>query len=114
MQVRNQIKLRGLIMRYLIALSVATITLQCFCQTVDAQSSFDGGVDCSAFQNNPDGSWTVLQRSYLPVLHVWVNQGITFSPGQTFLGDDMTGRLSQACPQGMAQPAQPTTPTAGQ
>jgi hypothetical protein len=97
-------------MRYLIALAVATGVLQCFDDTVRAQSAFDGGIDCSAFQNNSDGSWTVLQRAYFPTLFIWVNAGVTFSPGQTFMGHDMAGKLNQACGQASAQPAQPATP----
>jgi hypothetical protein len=97
-------------MRCLIALAIATCALQVFTDTVRAQSSFDGGIDCSAFQNNSDGSWTVLQRAYLPTLYVWVNAGVTFTPGQTFLGTDMVGKLNQACGQASAQPAQPPTP----
>ena len=97
-------------MRYLIALAVAAIILQFFPRPVDAQSSFDGGIDCSAFRNNSDGSWTVLQRAYFPTLYVWVNAGVTFNPGQTFMGNDMAGKLNQACGQASAQPAQPTMP----
>jgi hypothetical protein len=97
-------------MRYLIAVAVATGALQFFADTVSAQSSFDGGIDCSAFQNNSDGSWTVLQRAYFPTLYVWVNAGVTFSPGQTFMGNDMASKLNQACGQSSAQPAQPPTP----
>ena len=77
--------------------SVATVTPQFFADTVLAQSSFDGGIDCSAFRNNSDGSWTVLQRAYFPTLYVWVNAGVTFNPGQTFMGNNMAGILNQAC-----------------
>jgi hypothetical protein len=95
------------------ALAVATVILQLFPRPVDAQSSFDGGIDCSAFQNNADGSWTVLQRAYFPTLYVWVNAGVTFNPGQTFMGNDMAGKLNQACGQASAQPGQSAPPAAG-
>jgi hypothetical protein len=97
-------------MRYLIALAVATVTLHFFTDPVLAQSSFDGGIDCSAFQHNSDGSWTVLQRAYFPTLYVWVNAGVSFNPGQMIEGNDMGGKLDQACGQANAQPAQPATP----
>jgi hypothetical protein len=76
---------------------VATVTQQFSADTVLAQSSFDGGIDCSSFQRNSDGSWTVLQRAYFPTLYVWVNAGVTFIPGQTFMGNDLGGMLNQAC-----------------
>ena len=47
---------------------------------------------------NPDGSWTVIKKVFIPVQNVRVVEGTVFRPGTTFLGDDMTVRLSKACP----------------
>lgn len=58
----------------------------------------DSGIDCSALQKNPDGSWTVISKVFIPVQNVRVRPGTVFHPGQTFLGDDMTVRLAKACP----------------
>ena len=58
----------------------------------------DSEIDCDAFLKNPDGSWTVVKKVFIPVQNVRVNEGTVFRPGTTFLGDDMTVRLSKACP----------------
>ena len=58
----------------------------------------DSEIDCSAFLKNPDGSWTVVSKVFIPVQNVRVRPGTVFEPGQTFLGDDMTVRLAKACP----------------
>ena len=47
---------------------------------------------------NPDGSWTVIKKVFIPVQNVRVVEGTIFRPGTTFLGDDMTVRLGKACP----------------
>lgn len=70
-------------------------------------------IDCGAFQKDPDGSWIVLKKTYIPVQKVRVVEGTVFRPGQTFLGEDMAERLAKACPNqpvaepDMAVPAQP-------
>jgi hypothetical protein len=72
----------------------------------------DSEIDCSAFQKNPDGSWTVITKVFIPVQNVNVRPGTVFKPGQTFLGDDMTLRLAKACPnQPVATPDAPDQPT---
>ncbi|HTV29966.1 MAG TPA: HdeA/HdeB family chaperone [Xanthobacteraceae bacterium] len=55
-------------------------------------------IDCDSFLKNPDGSWTVIKKVFIPVQNVRVLEGTVFRPGTTFLGDDMTVRLSRACP----------------
>jgi hypothetical protein len=58
----------------------------------------DSEIDCDSFLKNPDGSWTVIKKVFIPVQNVRVVEGTVFRPGTTFLGDDMTVRLSKACP----------------
>jgi HdeA/HdeB family len=58
----------------------------------------DSDIDCDSFLKNPDGSWTVIKKVFIPVQNVRVVEGTIFRPGTTFLGDDMTVRLSKACP----------------
>jgi hypothetical protein len=71
----------------------------------------DSEIDCDAFLKNPDGSWTVVKKVFIPVQNVRVNEGTVFRPGTTFLGDDMTVRLSKACPnKQVAAPADVTQP----
>jgi hypothetical protein len=86
---------------------MSPIIPQFFSRLVDAQSSFDG-IDCGAIQNNVDGSWTVLQRSYF--LPVWLNAGVTFSPGQLYIGNGMVGKLNQASGRASSLPRQPAPP----
>jgi len=71
----------------------------------------DSEIDCDAFLKNPDGSWTVVKKVFIPVQNVRVNEGTVFRPGTTFLGDDMTVRLGKACPnKQVAAPADVTQP----
>ena len=73
------------------------IILQTLCLVAGALAQ-DTEIDCDSFIKNPDGSWVVIKKVYIPVQKVRVNEGTVFRPGTTFLGDDMTVRLSKACP----------------
>lgn len=79
------------------ALVTFAIVLQILCCAVDLRAQ-DRDIDCDSFIKNPDGSWTVIKKVFIPVQNVRVNEGVVFRPGSTFLGDDMTVRLSKACP----------------
>ncbi len=79
------------------ALVAFAIALLIFCLAGGAHAQ-DSEIDCDAFLKNPDGSWTVVKKVFIPVQNVRVNEGTVFRPGTTFLGDDMTVRLSKACP----------------
>lgn len=68
-------------------------------------------INCDAFVKNPDGSWTVIEKVYIPVQKVRVREGTVFRPGETFLGDDMTIRLSNACPNKAVTPAEAAAPS---
>jgi hypothetical protein len=78
----------------LVALAVAW-PIFCFAGGAHAQ---DSEIDCDSFMKNADGTWTVVKKVFIPVQNVRVNEGTVFRPGTTFLGDDMTVRLSRACP----------------
>jgi len=80
-----------------LALVALAIALQVLCPGGPAQAQ-DSEIDCDSFIRNPDGSWVVIKKVYIPVQKVRVNEGTVFTPGTTFLGDDMTVRLSKACP----------------
>jgi HdeA/HdeB family len=104
-----------------LALSVCAAFLVTLCLLGQAWSE---DIDCDAFIKNPDGSWTVIKKVFIPVQNVRVVEGTVFQPGGTFLGDDMTARLAKACPnkqvtmpdepgqpgQASAQPQAPQTP----
>jgi hypothetical protein len=66
----------------------------------------DGEIDCDSFVKNPDGSWTVVEKAYIPVQKVRVREGTVFRAGESFLGDDMTVRLSKACPNKAVAPVE--------
>lgn len=70
----------------------------------------DSEIDCDSFVKNADGSWTVVQKVYIPVQKVRVREGTVFRPGETFLGDDMAVRLNKACPNKAVTPAESTEP----
>ena len=88
------------------ALAVAAATL-CMASASHARDE----IDCNSFIRNPDGSWTVVQKVFIPVQNVRVREGTVFRRGETFLGDDMTVRLSRACPN---QPVAVPEPPPGQ
>jgi HdeA/HdeB family len=88
------------------------IVLQVFCLAGGAHAQ-DSEIDCDSFIRNPDGSWTVVKKVFIPVQNVRVIEGTVFRPGTTFLGDDMTVRLSKACPNkqvGAPEPADVAQP----
>jgi len=104
-----------------LGLSICAAALVTFCLITQARCET---IDCDSFIKNPDGSWTVVKKVFIPVQNVRVVEGTVFQPGGTFLGDDMTVRLSKACPnkqvtmpdepgqpqQASAQPQTPQTP----
>jgi hypothetical protein len=79
------------------ALIAVAIALPILCVAGGARAQ-DNEIDCDSFLRNADGSWTVVKKVFIPVQNVRVNEGTVFRPGTTFLGDDMTVRLSKACP----------------
>jgi len=80
-----------------LALSAAAVALLAACPTTGAQAQ-ENEINCNAFVTGADGSWTVIEKVYIPVQKVRVREGVVFRPGETFLGDDMAARLEKACP----------------
>jgi hypothetical protein len=91
-------------MRRLSVLVIAAFVLQAPGLAVTAHAQ-ESEIDCNAFVKNADGSWTVIaDKVYIPVQKIRVNKGVTFTPDQLFLGEDMVARLNKACPNVQAQP----------
>jgi hypothetical protein len=91
-----------------IAVAVVAVGLQAayLIQGAHAQS-----IECDAFLRDPDGSWTVMRKTYIPSANVKVEEGAVFRPGGSFLGDDLAARLDKACPNApMAAPAPTPAP----
>jgi hypothetical protein len=86
------------------AFLVTAIAVQLFCLVAAARSD---DIDCDSFVRNDDGSWTVVKKAYVSGPNVRVEEGATFEPGGTFLGDDLAKRLDRACPHAAAPPPQP-------
>ena len=96
------------------ALAGLAVVMQVLCAAAPAHAQ-NGGIDCNAFIKNPDGSWTVIKKVFIPVQNVRIVEGTVFRPGGTFLGDDMAARLDRACPnQQVAMPAPAETTGASQ
>jgi HdeA/HdeB family len=97
-------------MRRRVALAIAAaIALQVCCQNAQAAT---GNFPCEAFAKNPDGSWTVLQTTYLEGPNVKVQQDATFAPGRVVLGYDIADMIAKACPNAVVAPppgAEPST-----
>ena len=94
-------------------LVVTTIFLQTLGLAVNARAQ-ESEIDCNSFIKNSDGSWTVVQKVYIPVQRIRVNEGVTFTSDQLFLGIDMVARLNKACPNVQAQPADAAPANASQ
>ena len=99
-------------MRRRVALSIAAaIALQVCCLSAQAATS---NFPCEAFAKNPDGSWTVLQTTYLEGPNVKVQQDATFAPGRVVLGYDIADMIAKACPNAVVAPPPGTEPAAAQ
>jgi hypothetical protein len=99
-------------MRRRVALAIAAaIALQDCCLSAQAATS---NFPCEAFAKNPDGSWTVLQTTYLEGPNVKVQQDATFAPGRVVLGYDIADMIAKACPNAVVAPPPGTEPAAAQ
>ena len=99
-------------MRRRVALSIAAaIALQVCCLSAQAATS---NFPCEAFAKNPDGSWTVLQTTYLEGPNIKVQQDATFAPGRVVLGYDIADMIAKACPNAVVAPPPGTEPAAAQ
>ena len=99
-------------MRRRVALSItAAIALQICCLSAQAATS---NFPCDAFEKNSDGSWTVLQTTYLEGPNIKVQQDATFAPGRVVLGYDIADMIAKACPNAVVAPPPGTEPAAAQ
>ena len=99
-------------MRCRVALSItAAIALQVCCLSAQAATS---NFPCDAFAKNSDGSWTVLQTTYLEGPNIKVQQDATFAPGRVVLGYDIADMIAKACPNAVVAPPPGTEPAAAQ
>jgi HdeA/HdeB family protein len=98
-------------MRRRVALSItAAIALQVCCLSAQAATS---NFPCDAFAKNSDGSWTVLQTTYLEGPNVKVQQDATFAPGRVVLGYDIADMIAKACPNAVVAPPPSAEPSTG-
>jgi hypothetical protein len=99
-------------MRRRVALAIAAaIALQAFCLTARAHAA-TSNFPCEAFAKNPDGSWTVLQTTYLEGPNVKVQQDAVFPPGRIVLGYDIAALIAKACPNAVVAPPPGAEPAA--
>ena len=91
-------------MRCQSALLVVALVMLAFIFTASVHAQ-ESEIDCKSFVKNADGSWTVIEKVYIPVQKIRVNEGVTFTSDQLFLGEDMVARLNKACPNVQPQPA---------
>lgn len=98
-------------MRRRVTLSItAAIALQVCCLSAQAATS---NFPCDAFAKNPDGSWTVLQTTYLEGPNVKVQQDAIFPPGRVVLGYDIAALIAKACPNAAVAPPPGAEPSTG-
>lgn len=99
-------------MRRRVALSIAAaIVLQVCCLSASTHAA-TSNFPCDAFAKNADGSWTVLQTTYLEGPNIKVQQDATFAPGRVVLGYDIAALIAKACPNAVVAPppsAEPST-----
>lgn len=93
-----------------LALAVfATISLQGICLTTGAHAQ-QSTIPCDAFAKNADGSWTVLNTTYIEGPNVKLQEGAIFRPGFQVLGYDIAGMIAKACPNATLAPPPGTVP----
>jgi hypothetical protein len=100
-------------MRRRVALSIAAaIALQVCCLSASTRAA-TSNFPCDAFAKNPDGSWTVLQTTYLEGPNIKVQQDATFPPGRVVLGYDIAALIAKACPNAVVAPPPGAEPSTG-
>jgi hypothetical protein len=98
--------------RRLTLAGVAAIALQAFSMTgALAQSST---ISCDAFTKNADGTWTVLETTYIEGPAVKVQEGGIVRPGVLIRGYDIAAIIDKACPNAGVAPPPGTAPAAQQ
>ncbi len=64
----------------------------------------DAGIPCDAFSKNADGSWDVLQTTYIEGPNVKVQRDGVVTPGRIILGYDIAAMIAKACPNAQVGP----------
>jgi hypothetical protein len=57
-----------------------------------------GSIPCGNFTKNADGSWTVLETTYIEGPDVKVQEHALVEPGRMVLGHDIAAMIAKACP----------------
>jgi hypothetical protein len=97
-------------MRRRVALTIAAaIALQVCCLSAQAATN---NFPCEAFAKNSDGSWTVLQTTYLEGPNIKVQQDANFAPGRVVLSYDIADMIAKACPNAVVGPPPDQAPAA--
>jgi hypothetical protein len=101
-------------MRRRLTLAVAAaIALQAFAMTTGAQAQ-SSTIPCENFAKNADGTWTVLETTYIEGPAVKVQEGGVVRPGVLIRGYDIATIIDKACPNAGVAPPPGTAPAAQQ
>jgi len=92
-----------------LALAIVAIALQSADLTTAAQADV-ATIPCEAFAKNDDGSWTVLQETYIEEVKARVSQGAILRPGVVIRGYDLAAMIAKACPNAKIQLPSDETP----
>jgi hypothetical protein len=92
----------------------AAIALQAFSMATGAQAQSGGSLPCEAFAKNADGTWTVLETTYIEGPAVKVQEGGVVRPGVLIRGYDIAAIIDKACPNAGVAPPPGAAPAAQQ
>jgi hypothetical protein len=92
-----------------LALVIVAIALLSAGLTTAAQADV-AAIPCEAFAKNADGSWTVLEETYIEQVKARVSQGAILKPGVVVRGYDFAAMIAKACPNARIQLPSDETP----
>ena len=85
-------------MRRCVALGVAAALIWQVCGPAAIAHAATTSFPCENFTKNTDGSWTVLETTFIEGPAVKVQEGGVVQPGRLVLGYDIAAIIAKACP----------------
>jgi hypothetical protein len=79
---------------------------------ISSAHAADSGIPCNAFVKNADGSWTVLETTFIEGPQVKVREGAVLQPGFPIRNYDIAEMIAKACPNAQVPAPETTAPQA--
>lgn len=91
---------------------VITVTLAALAVGPTTAAHADSSIPCDAFLKNADGTWSVLETTYIEGPAVKVQEGAVLTPGNLIRNYDIAAMVAKACPNAQVGPPPGTPATA--